>query len=101
MKIRIANHSKFRRRVILVVFILSCIIFNIKNSASSEAKIEYKTLTINSGDTLWSIAKMEQENNEYYKDSDIREIVSSIKEVNNLSTSNLTVEQSLKIPTTM
>ncbi len=101
MRIRIANHSRFRRRVILVVFILSCIIFNIKNSASSEAKIEYKTLTVNSGDTLWSIAKTEQENNEYYKNSDIREIVSNIKKVNNLESSNLNIEQSLKIPTTI
>lgn len=101
MRIKIVNQRKFRRRVILVVFILSCLLFNIRNTASSEAKIEYKTITVSSGDTLWSIAKNEQEENKYYEDLDIREIVSNIKKVNNLESSNLTVEQALKIPTTL
>ena len=98
MKIKIVNHRKFRRRIILVVFILSCIVFNINNTVSSEDKIEYKTLTVTSGDTLWSIAKTEQENNQYYKDRDIREIISNIKEINNLDSSNLSIAQNLKIP---
>lgn len=98
MKIKIVNHRKFRSRIILVVFILSCILFNINNSVSSEKKIEYKTITVANGDTLWSIAKSEQESNQYYKESDIREIVSNIKKLNNLNSSNLYVEQNLKIP---
>ena len=99
MRVRIVNHKKFRRRMILVVFIICCILFNIKNTASSEAKIEYKNFTVSSGDTLWSIAKQQQDENAYYKDMDIREIMSDIKDINNLKTSNLTVEQKLKIPT--
>lgn len=98
MKIKIVNHRKFRSRIILVFFILSCILFNINNSVSSEKKIEYKTITVANGDTLWSIAKSEQESNQYYKESDIREIVSNIKKLNNLNSSNLYVEQNLKIP---
>lgn len=98
MKIRIVNHRKFRSRIILVVFILSCILFNINNTVSSKERIEYKTVTVTSGDTLWSIAEIEQESNQYYKDSDIREIISNIKEINNLSSSNLYIEQNLKIP---
>lgn len=99
MKIKIINHRKFRRRVILIVFILCCIVFNIKNSASSEAKIEYKTITVSSGDTLWTIAQREQERNKYYEEKDVREIISDIKDINNLKSSNLSVEQNLNIPT--
>lgn len=99
MKIKIINHRKFRRRVILIVFILCCIVFNIKNSASSEAKIEYKTITVSNGDTLWTIAQREQERNKYYEEKDVREIISDIKDINNLQSSNLSVEQNLNIPT--
>ena len=98
MKIRIVNHRKFRSRIILIVFILSCIVFNIKNSVSSEEKIEYKTITVANGDTLWSIAKEEQETNQYYEKNDIREIISNIKVINNLNSSDLCIEQNLKIP---
>lgn len=98
MKIKIVNHRKFKRRIILIVFIVSCILLNINNTVSSEDKIEYKTLTITRGDTLWSVAKTEQETNEYYKDRDIREIISNIKKINNLDSSNLYIEQNLKIP---
>ncbi len=99
MEVRIVNHKKFRRRIILVVFIICCVLFNIKNTASSEAKVEYKTITVCSGDTLWSIAKVQQTENKYYENSDIREIVSSIREINKLDSSNLKVEQQLIIPT--
>ena len=99
MRVRIVNHRKFRRRIILVVFIICCILFNIQNTASSEAKVEYKTITVSSGDTLWSIAKTEQSENKYYADKDVREIVSNIKKVNNLQTSDLKIEQNLRIPT--
>lgn len=101
MKIKIVNRKKFRKSLILSTFILFGILFSIKNSASSEGIIEYKTITVNSGDTLWSIAEYEQSQNEYYKNSDIRKVVSNIKQVNNLKTCDLTENQSLIIPTTL
>lgn len=101
MKIKIVNHKKFRKSLILITAILFCTLFNIKNTVSSEGIIEYKTITVNSGDTLWSIAEYEQNQNSYYKDFEIRKIVSDIKKVNNLKSSNLTVKQNLIIPTTM
>ena len=54
---------------------------------------------VDDGDTLWNIAKTQQRTNEYYKDKDVRYIISDIKKVNNLSTSDIYVEQELKIPT--
>lgn len=99
MKIKIVNHRKFRRRIILIVFIICCILFNIKNIALSQAKITYNTITVCEGDTLWSIAKEQQQENKYYANTDIREVVSNIKEINKLESSSLKVNQQLQIPT--
>jgi len=101
MKLKIVNHKKFRKSLILSALIILGILFNIKNTASSEEAINYKTITVNSGDTLWSIAEYEQAQNEYYKNSDIRKVVSSIKQVNNLSSCNLVESQNLLIPTNL
>ncbi len=101
MKLKIVNKKKFRSRVLIVAIAFFAIIFNIRNSASSEGIIEYKTISVNSGDTLWSIAEQEQVQNKYYKNSDIRKIVSNLKEVNNLSSCDLTENQCLKIPTVL
>ena len=66
-----------------------------------QGKIVNVTITVNSGDTLWSIAEYEQSQNEYYKNSDIRKVVSNIKQVNNLETCDLVENQNLIIPTTL
>jgi len=47
---------------------------------------------------LWSIAERESENNNYYKDKDVREIIYDLKKINNLSNSNLAEGQEIKIP---
>lgn len=49
------------------------------------------------GDTLWSIAKQEQESNEYYTNKDIRDIIQDIKITNSIIDSDLKVNQELKI----
>lgn len=100
MKYKIVNKGKFFRRVILLFIVLFFIITNIKNSTSSAQIQNYKTITVNSGDTLWKIAQYEQSENDYYKKQDIRDIVLNIKEVNNLKSSSLTINQNLKIPVT-
>ena len=101
MKLRIVNKSKFFRGFILLFVVLLFVLFNFCNKSQSEEIQHYKTITVNSGDTLWSIAQYEKNENAYYKDLDIREIVYDIKEVNNLRSSNLSINQSLKIPTVM
>ena len=99
MKIKIVNRRKFRRRTILLGIVLFCTILSFKNISSSETIVKYKTITVNKGDTLWSIACYEQDENGYYKDADVRDIVLNIKKVNNLKSSNLAEKQTLKIPT--
>ena len=69
------------------------------NKTYSYNKIDYKTIYVLEGDTLWNIASEEQIKNPYYENKDIRDIIYDIKETNNLKVSNLTVGQELKIPT--
>ena len=45
------------------------------------------------------IAEEEQNTNDYFEGKDIREIISSVKNVNNLETSNLKIGDKLQIPT--
>jgi LysM repeat protein len=69
------------------------------NATYSCNKIDYKTVYVTQGDTLWKIASEEKENNSYYKDKDVRDIIYDIKEINGLKVSNLQIGQELKIPT--
>ena len=69
------------------------------NISFSHTDVKYKEIAISSGDTLWSIAKYERINNEYFENNDIRDIVDEIKYLNNLSASNLKIGDKLTIPT--
>ncbi|MBR2241475.1 MAG: LysM peptidoglycan-binding domain-containing protein [Clostridia bacterium] len=80
--------------LLTVLMIVSCIV-NITYSCNN---INYKTIYVTQGDTLWKIAESEQKNNAYYEDKDIRDIVYDLKNTNNLKMSNLSVGQELKIP---
>ena len=83
--------------LIALVIILINLITSV-NKSYSKVEIEYKTEYASCGDTLWSIAKRERENNKYYQDKDVREIIYDLKKINNLSNSNLIEGQEIKIP---
>ena len=51
-----------------------------------------------SGDTLWSIAEQQVSNNKYFENKDIREVVSELKSINNISNSKLEEGEKIKIP---
>lgn len=101
MKLKVVNKKRFLRGTIILFVIIFFFILNIKNKSLSDGIQNYKTITITNGDTLWSIAQYEQSENDYYKDADIREIIYNIKSLNNLKSSNLSVNQNLKIPVTI
>ena len=96
---KIVNAKKFIRSIIIMVGIAFLIGLFFSNKAYSYGDTQYKSVLVESGDTLWSIAKYEQENNEYYKEKDIRDIIQNIKYVNNLTSSTLFNNQELNIPT--
>lgn len=97
MNLKIVNKGKFVRSIILVFLLIVGISFIISSKSFSHTESSYKTIYVSSGDTLWSIAKEEQNSNEYYKDKNIRNIVDEIKKINHMTNSDLKVNQELKI----
>ena len=94
--------KKKKKRFIISNLILFSFIFMLIYMAKgtfSTNIINYTETYIEEGDTLWEIALIQQKNNEYYKDKEIREIVNDLKKVNNLKKSNLSVNQKIIIPT--
>lgn len=98
MNLKITNKKKFIRSVLIILGMIIFIILFIGNISFSHGENNYKTIYVAKGDTLWSIAKEEQQNNSYYENKSIREVVSNIKTINNLSNSNLSINQKLVIP---
>lgn len=82
---------------LVITWLIIIVLYSIFNNTYSYKEITYKTITVSSGDTLWDIAKIEKNNNDYYKDMEIREIVSQIKSINSLESSSLFVNQELKM----
>lgn len=94
---KIINKRKFVRTVSIFILFISALIFFSKNIYLN-VEITYKEDYIYTGDTLWSIAKNEIENNKYFENRDIRDVVSQLKDINNFSNSNLVEGQKIRIP---
>lgn len=99
MKLKITNKRKFKRTVLIIIFGMLLILFLALNNAYSNGEIKYKQEYIYSGDTLWTIAEDEAKNNKYYENKDIRNIISEIKQINNIQNGELKVGQKIEIPT--
>lgn len=96
MNLKIVNKRKFMRSVIIIFLLIVGMSFIISNKSFSHTEVKYKTIYVSNGDTLWSIAKQEQETNEYYNNKNIRTIIEDIKHINSIN-SNLKENQELKI----
>lgn len=94
---RIVNKRKFIRSISIVGIIMSLLIIFSK-ATYSKGEVTYKENYIYSGDTLWSISKNEIENNKYFENKDIRDVVSELKYLNNLNQSDLKVGEKIVIP---
>lgn len=94
---KIKNLSRFITSILVILFILGGISLFISQATFSYGEVSYKTIYVSYGDTLWSIAENEKENNNYYKEYDIRDIISQIKRLNYLGTT-LYEGQKLEIP---
>lgn len=100
-KVRIVNMKKFIRSIVVLIGIIIAITFFLTKASLShntKEQINYETILVSQGDTLWKIASYQQENNPYYQDQDIRFVISELKEINKLSNVNLQVGQELKVP---
>lgn len=92
------NMKRIVKLSIVIVVLSIMILLFVHSTSLSYKNIEYNEIYVCRGDTLWDIAKSEQEDNEYYKGKDVREIIFDIKKVNNLTSSDLNINQKLLIP---
>lgn len=100
-KMKIVNMKKFVRSILILIgVIVALILFFPKATLSHNEKSHsnYETISVAQGDTLWSIASYQQENNPYFIEKDVRDIVSNLKKVNQLHTADLQIGQTLKVP---
>lgn len=81
--------------LVLAILILS---FGFNSNSLSKTEIKYEEYTIGSNDSLWNIASLVKENNINYNNKDIREIVYDLKQINNLTSSDIYNNQTIKIP---
>ncbi|MCL2859679.1 MAG: LysM peptidoglycan-binding domain-containing protein [Oscillospiraceae bacterium] len=98
-KIKLVNPKKFVVSISIIIGIIICALFFINTISFSHSETTYKSITVISGDTLWSIASSEQQYNSYYANKDIRYIIEDIKDKNDLSNSSLYINEVLQIPT--
>ena len=96
---KIVNKRKFIRSTSILMGIIMFFILMLSNIRFSHTEISYKEVFVSSGDTLWSIAKYEKNNNNYFEDKDIQDIIYEIKNINNLKNSSLNIGDKLTIPT--
>lgn len=95
---KIVNIKRFVISTTILVLLIFLCTGAVINATYSCTKIDYKTVYVTRGDTLWKIALDEQNKNSYYKNKDVRDIIYDIKEINNLNVSDLKIGQELKIP---
>ena len=91
---RITSRTRFIAFVAISITLFT-MIFNFVfqlNTAQSESVDQYIKVSVMTGDSLWSIAQT------YMPDSDTREAVYMIKQINGLETDNITVGTVLDIP---
>lgn len=88
---KIVDKRKFIRMLVVMFGVIATIFFMFGNKSYSKGEIKEKVIYISNGDTLWSIASDEKENNAYYESKDIRDIIHEIKEINNIDNNNTLV----------
>lgn len=87
---KIVNLPRFIVSMTVIVCIISFVISMLTNVVFSASPVEYNTIVVAEGDTLWSIASSIEGN--------VRENIYNIKEVNNLQSSIIYVGQELLVP---
>lgn len=87
---KIVNLPRFIVSMTIIVCIISFVMSMLTNVVFSASPVEYETIIVAEGDTLWSIASSLEGN--------VRENIYNIKEVNNLDSSMIYVGQELLVP---
>lgn len=97
------HNEKRRSRFLIWIMTLSIVILSLSAQASPKSEqdiIQYTTLTVSAGDTLWELA--EDVNQMYYQNElNIRELVTHMRETNNLNSVVIIEGQTLKVATNL
>lgn len=102
---KIRRQKEMRKNFLLVVLTI-CLVFTFSfslNSFLSNAKAEssqvaykyYKSITISNGETLWSIAKDNMDNEHY---ASINDYIKEVKKVNSLSSDSISYGANIIVP---
>lgn len=94
---KIVNKGKFIKTNLILIIIVGAII-GFTTNTYSKVETKYKEEYVYSGDTLWSIAQEELKDNKYFENKDIRYVINEIKDINNMSDSNLKEGDKIVIP---
>lgn len=94
---KIKKIKKFMISMLITSFIVLFILL-LSEKTFSHGEAATKVIYISDGDTLWNIALTEQNNNKYYENKNVREIIQDIKHLNNLSDSYIYEGQKIEIP---
>jgi LysM repeat protein len=84
------NKKRFILFIFITLFITSTLIYTVSVSGFSERK--YISVTVNAGDSLWSIAE------KYSGDSDIRKFIYEIKKINHMKSGDLYADSTILVP---
>lgn len=88
-RIYLRNPERLLGSILAMMCMTVLLMFSVQSVAFGSTTEEYVSIHVCKGDTLWSIAK------DYYNETDIRNRVSEIKEINNLASSNIIEGQEL------
>lgn len=79
----------------LIIVSTITVIFNIPKVYAKET-FKYKTVRVQSGDTVWNYAKTVI--NKSKQDKNISEVINDIKELNNMKNTDIKIGQDIKLP---
>jgi len=88
-KIYLKNPERLLGSILAIVCLTILLMFSVQSVSLGSTTEEYVSVYVCKGDTLWSIAK------DYYNETDVRNRVSEIKEINNLVNSSIKEGQEL------
>ena len=96
--IRIINKYKFIKSITILLCIIGITVCVANHKTYSNSETKYKTEYVVKGETLWEIAEEEIQKNAYFQDEDIQNVILELKEINQMTTSNLSEGMEIKIP---